>query len=190
MPPGVRNGVWELDRAYKAAPSTKKPVPKRCGGSLYLNKRYGVQIPAGKCDSGLEWSAGFCTRGGATWRTVTGDSAPVMNDYMQLTTAAAPYLRTLELDGNNCSNLLPVISETYVHTFERPYDFPAAACTAETDAAFCARHEVTCGTLSADDNCGTARAQRVMRRCLRGRHLHDLRGVRGRTAPSQAWPTA
>ena len=158
MPGGVRNSVWELDRAYKGAPSTRKPVPKRCAGSLYLNKRYGVPMPAGQCDSGLEWAAGFCTRGGATWRTVTGASAPVMNDYMQLTTAAAPYLRTLDVDGNSCSNLLPVISETYVHTFERPYDFPAGTCTAETDAALCARHEVTCGTLAADDNCGTTRS--------------------------------
>ena len=159
MPAGTLNAIWELDLAYQAfkAGIAPKPVPKRCGGALYLNKRYGEAIPAGKCDSGLDWNPGFCARGGAKWASVTGAGAPAMNNYMQLTKSSAPYLRTLDLDGNSCgSNLLPVISETYVHTFERPYDI-TGACTPESNASLCARRGLTCGSVTADDNCGTER---------------------------------
>jgi hypothetical protein len=152
------NSVWDLDRAYKAyrAGTAPKPVARRCAGSLFLFKHYGEPLPAGQCDTGLEWAFGFCARGGSTWSAVAGTTAP-MNSYMQMTNAAMPYQRTIEINGNSCGpNLLPVLSETYVHMWERNYDVPGT-CTAESNTTFCTRNGATCGSVTAIDNCGNAR---------------------------------
>jgi hypothetical protein len=152
------NSVWDLDRAYKAykAGTAPKPIPRRCAGALFLAKHYGEPAPTAQCDVGLEWAFGFCAQGGGTWSGVSGTTGP-MNGYMRLTSRTMPYRRTIELSGNSCGGtLLPVLSETYVHMWERNYDL-SAACTAESDATFCARQGKTCGSVTAIDNCGNSR---------------------------------
>ena len=86
MPAGMTNSVVELNAAYLAwqAGLGPKPVPRRCGGALYLNTWYGEPVPAGKCDAGLTWAPGFCVKYAEPWSTVAGTVAP-MNSYMTLT---------------------------------------------------------------------------------------------------------
>src|SRR6185503_15985346 len=53
-------------------PPTAKPVPRRCGGALYLNYYYGEPVPPGKCDEGLGWGNASSTAGSRKWSTVAG----------------------------------------------------------------------------------------------------------------------
>jgi uncharacterized protein YjbI with pentapeptide repeats len=157
MPAGMTNSVVDLDIAYLAYQSgiAPKPVPRRCGGALFLNAWFGEPVPAGKCDSGLAWSSSFCSTGTAPWSTLSGTTAPV-NSYMQLTKSGGAYKRAQVVNGA-CSNWRPVISETYVHMWERNYDIPTNSCTPETDASFCSRRAKNCGNVSGSDNCGDNR---------------------------------
>ena len=98
-------------------------MPRRCGGALFLNAWFGEPVPAGKCDAGLTWTTGFCATGSNPWSTVSGTTAP-MNSYMQLTQPGGKYKRALVTDGG-CGPMKPVLSETYVHMWERNYDLPA-----------------------------------------------------------------
>jgi hypothetical protein len=50
-----------------------------------------------------------------------------------------------------------VLSETYVHMWERNYDIPAGSCTPESNASFCSRRGKNCGAISGTDNCGASR---------------------------------
>jgi uncharacterized protein YjbI with pentapeptide repeats len=151
------NSVWDLDRAYKAYKDLKapQPVPRRCAGALYLNKKYQEPMPTTQCDTGLEWSFGFCARGGKPWSKTAGTTGP-MNGYMQQTVSDNRYQRTVDLVNNNCQNFRPVLSETYVHMWEPNYDLQTT-CTAESDATFCSRNGATCGTLTAVNNCGVSK---------------------------------
>jgi hypothetical protein len=157
MPTGMTNSVVDLNDAYKAWQNGlgPKPVPRRCGGALYLNTWFGEPVPAGKCDEGLAWAPGFCVKGAEPWSKVTGTTAP-MNGYMQLTALGGAYQRGL-LSGSSCGTMRPVLSETYVHMWERNFDIPAGACTAESNASFCSRRGKNCGTVAGTDNCGTTR---------------------------------
>jgi hypothetical protein len=104
---------------YGQAP---KPIPSRCGGSLYLNYANQEPIPAGKCDSGLSWTptgAGYPS-GNKSWSTIPGTTAP-MNLYMSLPYGAAnpnPYLRAA---GR------PILSETYIFLWEPNHSLQATA---------------------------------------------------------------
>jgi hypothetical protein len=157
MPPGMTNSVVDLNDAYKAWQSGlgPKPVPRRCGGVLYLNTWFGEPVPAGKCDDGLAWAPGFCVKGAEPWSKIAGTTAP-MNGYTQLTANGGAYQRGL-LAGSSCGTMRPVLSETYVHMWERNYDIPAGTCTAESSASFCSRRGKNCGTVTGTDNCGTTR---------------------------------
>jgi hypothetical protein len=158
MPTGMTNSVVDLNAAYLAyqAGVAPKPIPRRCGGALFLNTWFGEPVPEGKCDAGLTWAPGFCIKGSASWSTVAGTTAP-MNGYMQLAPASSTYKRGL-VTGGSCGAMKTVLSETYVHMWERNYDLPvASACTPESAQAFCARLGKTCGNVSGTDNCGNPR---------------------------------
>jgi hypothetical protein len=156
MPAGMMNSVADLNYAYLAwqAGIAPKPVPRRCGGALFLNTWFGEPVPAGKCDDGLSWAAGFCIKGSNAWSAVPGTTTP-MNEYMQLTQSGAAYQRAL-ISAGACGTLRTVLSETYVHMWQRSYDLPGN-CTLETDASFCGRLHRNCGTVTATDNCGNVR---------------------------------
>ena len=148
MPAGMINSVVDLNTAYLAwqAGIGLKPVPRRCGGALYLKTWFNEPVPAGKCDDGLTWAPGFCVKGAAPWSTVSGTTAP-MNGYMQLTKAGGAYQRGF-IAGDSCGTMKTVLSETYVHMWERNYDISGGSCTPESNAAFCSRLGKNCGAVS------------------------------------------
>jgi hypothetical protein len=168
MPAGMTNSVVDLDIAYLAWQEGlgPKPVPRRCGGALFLNTVFGEPVPAGKCDSGLKWATGFCSVGSNPWSTVSGTTAP-SNGYMQLTKNGGLYKRALEVDGA-CGPLKTVLSETYVHMWERNYDVPVTTCTPETDGSFCSRRSKNCGAITGTDNCGATRTVSSCGGCATG----------------------
>ena len=160
MPAGMINSVVELNAAYldwQAGRAAAKPVPRRCGGAMFLNTWYGEPVPAGKCDDGLLWAPGFCARSASPWSTVAGTTAP-MNSYMQLTVPTRNYRRGF-IANDTCGVLKEVLSETYVHMWEKSFDVAGtpATCVPETNAAFCARLGQNCGAPTATDNCGQTR---------------------------------
>jgi hypothetical protein len=156
MPPGMVDSVVDLNAAYLAWKDGigGKPIPRRCGGALFLNTWFGEPVPPGKCDDGLTWSPGFCLRGANPWSTVAGTTGP-MNGYMLLSQASGAYQRG-QILGNSCDTLKPVLSETYVHMWDKNYDL-AGPCTPESDATFCARLGRNCGAVTDADNCGALR---------------------------------
>jgi hypothetical protein len=108
------NASWST---YLDGPPAAKPVPRRCGGALYLNYYYGEPVPAGKCDDGLAWGNASTAAGSRKWSSVTGTTAP-MNQYMLLPlNASTPLMR-----GPTADELKPVLSETYVHTWDAASD--------------------------------------------------------------------
>ena len=140
MPIGMTNSVTDLEIAYLAFQDGlgPKPIPRRCGGALFLNTWFGETVPAGKCDDRLAWSAGFCSGGTSAWSDVSGTTAP-MNRYMQLTQPNGAYKRA-PIDKGSCGVMKTIVSETYVHMWEANYDVPVSpTCVSETDAAFCER---------------------------------------------------
>jgi hypothetical protein len=157
MPPGMSNSVIDLDVAYLAwqAGIGPKPIPRRCGGALFLNAWFGEPVPSGKCDAGLTWTPGFCTVGSNPWSSISGTSGP-MNGYMQLTQTGGAYKRAPVVSGN-CGPMKPVLSETYVHMWEKNYDLGGGTCTPESDSSFCARWARNCGAITGSDNCGNPR---------------------------------
>jgi hypothetical protein len=160
MPTGMTNSVVDLNSAYLAyqAGVATKPIPRRCGGALFLNTWFGEPVPEGKCDAGLTWAPGFCIRGSGPWSSLGGTTAP-MNGYMQLTQNGGAYKRGLVAD-NSCGPMKTVLSETYIHMWERNYDLPVSgSCTAESRVAFCARLGKTCGSVTGTDNCGQIRTE-------------------------------
>ena len=115
------NDAWGAFQ--KNVPPSPKPVPVRCGGALYLNYYYGEPVPAGKCDDGLTWANASSSTGSRKWSAVAGTTAP-MNQYMLLPLdAATPLMR-----GHTADDLEPVLSETYVHTWDAA-SAPAAGFT-------------------------------------------------------------
>ncbi|MET0591901.1 MAG: pentapeptide repeat-containing protein [Polyangiaceae bacterium] len=127
-PSGMVDSYRDLDAAWSAYRSgkRKKPVPRRCGGALYLKYWKGEALPAGKCDSGLGWSAASSLANYDTWDGKSGTTAP-MNKYMlmQLSGASTPFRRS---SGSHTStdtasaSVKPVLSETYIHMWEPNYD--------------------------------------------------------------------
>jgi hypothetical protein len=168
MPAGMTNSVIDLNTAYQAylGGLGLKPIPRRCGGAQFLKTWYGEPVPAGKCDSGLSWNPGFCDMGTAAWSTVAGTTAP-MNTYMQLTKAGGGYRRGLPLADGSCGTLKTVLSETYVHMWERNYDMAASpSCVAESNATFCGRRALNCGSITGTDNCGNQRTVATCGACV------------------------
>jgi uncharacterized protein YjbI with pentapeptide repeats len=160
MPPGVANSVVDLDVAYLGAQENTgwtKPKPRRCGGSLFLQKNFSETPEAGKCDTGLDWTSGFCATGSDPWSMVAGTTAP-FNEYMQLTKAGGKYKRAPMAADGSCGTYKPVLSETYVHMWEPSFDItPSGSCTSESTASFCARRGKNCGSVTGTDNCGVTR---------------------------------
>jgi hypothetical protein len=116
----------DLDGAYKAflLGNSAEPAPRRCGGALWINFYYGDPIPSGKCDAGISWFSSETIVGTKSWSTVSGTTAP-MNQYM-----------VMPVDGNhayqrgpNGGVLKTVLSETYVHMWERNYDVAGSSVT-------------------------------------------------------------
>jgi hypothetical protein len=118
------NAAWA---SYQDS-SVAKPIPRRCGGALYLNYYYGEPMPAGKCDDGLTWGNASSASGSRKWSTVSGTTAP-MSSYMLLPlNASTPLMR-----GVTADDLKPVLSETYVHTWDAASDL-ATGLTVIDDA--------------------------------------------------------
>jgi hypothetical protein len=159
MPDKVANSVVDLNTAYLAwqAGLGPKPVPRRCGGALYLKTWFNEPVEAGKCDDGLAWAPGFCVKNAEPWSKIAGMVAP-MNSYMQLSRAGGGYQRGL-IAGSSCGPMKTVLSETYVHMWEPNFDIPmAGTCTPESLTSFCARRGKNCGVVSGTDNCGAYRS--------------------------------
>jgi hypothetical protein len=99
---------------------TSRPIARRCGGALYLAyyfARYGETVPAGKCDAGLTWIDQSFARDYRSWTAVAGTTGP-MNQYMALPLDAThPFQRS-----DDGSSWQTVLSETYVHMWEKNYD--------------------------------------------------------------------
>lgn len=119
VPSGLTSSALDLDQAYKRYQlgTATKPLPRRCGGALWLNLFYGEPVPSGKCDTGLTWFYSETIVATRPWSTVAGTTAP-MNRYM-----------VLPVDGNHTYERSPnggvlktVLSETYVHMWEKNYD--------------------------------------------------------------------
>lgn len=115
LPEGMVDGTLDIDSAYRAwlQGTAGKPVPKRCGGTLYLNHAFGEPIIVGKCNDDLVWPEGACVSGFQTWSDVTGLGGP--NSYMRL----GGWYATV-VDGS-CSTPRRVLSETYVHMWTHGY---------------------------------------------------------------------
>jgi hypothetical protein len=158
MPTGMTNSVVDLNTAYLAwqAGLGPKPVPRRCGGALYLKTWFGEPVPPGKCDDGLAWAPGFCVKHADPWSRIAGTTAP-MNSYMTVTKGGANSYQRGLIAGESCGPMRNVLSETYVHMWERNFDIPPGACTAESNASFCARRGKNCGAVTGTDNCGSTR---------------------------------
>jgi hypothetical protein len=110
----------DLEAAYKAYQAGgPKPVPRRCGGALWLHTFYNEPIPSGKCDDGLTWYYSETIVGTRLWSSVAGTTAP-MNRYMVL---PADSSHTYQRSPNG-GVLKTVLSETYVHMWERNYEIP------------------------------------------------------------------
>jgi hypothetical protein len=151
--PGITVSNIALDGAFKnyQAGNAPKPIPRRCAGALLLNFNYGEPVPAGKCDDGLSWQAEGASYAGKRWDTEPGTTAP-MNQYMEMPEGGSAYF----LRGPTPDTMLKVLSDTYVHLWDRSYDL--APCTPESDASFCSRRGWSCGSIGALDNCGVARS--------------------------------
>ena len=104
----TRQQLRNLEAAYKfyQAGALPKPIPTRCGGTLFLNAKFGEPVRPGKCDSGLTWIVGEIS-GYRGWNTESGTTAP-MNEYMLLPADGT----ALKRNGKT------VLSETYVHMWE------------------------------------------------------------------------
>jgi hypothetical protein len=125
----IVDGYDELDRAYVSYRFGRgaKPSPKRCGGSLYLQHRFGEPMRDGACDEGLAWEIerGEREPGRARWSDYTNSSASPpyqtvapYDDFMSIRAAgAADFERRSPAFGT-----APVIAETYVQVWERAYD--------------------------------------------------------------------
>jgi hypothetical protein len=62
------------------------------------------------------------------------------------------------ISGGNCSAMKSVLSETYIHMWDRNFDLPVSgSCTRESDSTFCVRFGKNCGAVSGTDSCGQAR---------------------------------
>ena len=105
-----------------------KPVPRRCGGALFLNYYYGEPVPRGKCDDGLSWANASSAADSRKWSAVTGTTSP-MNQYMLLPKDSTHPLKR----GVTADDLEIVLSETYVHTWDAASD-PATGVTVIDDA--------------------------------------------------------
>jgi uncharacterized protein YjbI with pentapeptide repeats len=117
----VAHQAWSLGFA-------PKPIPRRCLGSMILNKYWAEPIPVGKCDSGIGRPLWGCSSGAKSWATFasTTTTAP-MNQYMQVSSynGGAGYQRT-KATTCDTSSLHRVIGETYVHMWEKNYDINRA----------------------------------------------------------------
>ena len=117
-PSPVLDSNGELATAYESwrRGSVGKPVPRRCGGALYLSQTYGEPLPSGQCDAGLIYPTQYA--GGRWWSAVSGTTAP-MNQYMQLPQANpnVHYVR-----GTSANTLKRVLGETYIHMWEPNFD--------------------------------------------------------------------
>jgi uncharacterized protein YjbI with pentapeptide repeats len=111
---GVESSYQSLDAAYRLYQEGlfPKPVPLRCGGTLFLHVRYGEPVMAGKCDDDVSWVMGEIG-GQRGWATEAGTTAP-MNGYMLLPADADSGLRR----GGKL-----VLSETYVHMWDVNYEY-------------------------------------------------------------------
>jgi hypothetical protein len=153
--PGITISNFALDVAYKnyLAGKAMKPVPRRCAGALLLKFNYGEPVPAGKCDNGLSWQGGGATTNSKHWDTESGTTAP-MNQYMEMPLGGTSYFRR----GPTADTMLKVLSETYVHLWDKSFDVPVnPSCTPDSDAAICSRLSPYCGALAVVDNCGAVR---------------------------------
>jgi hypothetical protein len=163
MPAGMIDSTTDLESKYNSwkSGSGPKPIPRRCGAALDLNRSmYGEPLESGKCDSGLYWSGELCITGSQPWSAIAGTTGP-MNQYMQLTQNGGSYARAK--DGT--CNLKPVLSETYIHMWTPSYDLnrayggtaavaPTGLCNAAQGAAMAFDDHLT----SADGTkwCGTS----------------------------------
>jgi len=133
--PGIIDATEDLRLAYEsyesavsAGFSAVKPLPHRCGGTLYLSTSYGEPLQAGKCDNGIVWANSSCIGGCVSWQTVMGTTSP-MNSYMRLN---APGLDCVRCDGSTLV-MKSVLSETYVHMWGPNFGYAGVGSTDTTE---------------------------------------------------------
>jgi uncharacterized protein YjbI with pentapeptide repeats len=114
---GIISSNKELGLAWSAFLNAGAgyPAPRRCSGALALNVSSWVSVPAGKCDSGLLFAQGASNHG--TWASVAGTTAPFNGQMWLNTSSTAPYKK-----GTNGYDLRRVLSETYIHMWDKNYD--------------------------------------------------------------------
>ena len=117
---GITNSYEELEQAYLNGTNVR---PRRCGGTLFLNARAGVPIIPGKCDAGLDWGPGSADSGSRDdflWTKVSGTTEP-MRQYM-LMDSPTDTRRIFRRGFGSGRTMKTVLSETYVHLWERSFD--------------------------------------------------------------------
>ena len=117
--PGITISNFLLEAVYKNWKNglSPKPVPRRCAGALLLNYNYGEPIAPGKCDSGLSWQTAGASFAGKRWNTEAGTTSP-MNSYMEMPNGGGEYFKR----GPTPSTMKKVLSETYIHLWEKSFD--------------------------------------------------------------------
>ena len=135
MPAGLTDSTKDLEAKYNTWKNNTgpKPIPRRCGGALDLNRApFYEPVDPGKCDSGVYWGTQNCMTGSTPWSSVYGTTAP-MNGYMQLTQNGGAYSRSSTI--GTCT-MKSVMSETYIHLWAPSYDLNRAqGGTAATNAS-------------------------------------------------------
>ena len=120
-PPGsMIDSMKELERVNRASTGGGLPPAtiKRCAGNLHLNRKQGVPLDPTKCDTGTTYAEPTCSTGAQPWSAIPGTTAP-MNSYMMLTQAGGVF----EVAVAGGCTLYKVLSATYVHLWDPPYQF-------------------------------------------------------------------
>jgi len=128
-------------RDWRDGKRSTKPFPKRCAGCKLLNHQYGEAIPSGKCDNflaveiaslydGREARPPNWASGGVPWTSsgINGTAAHNSNMYIEAYEATNP-VATYQMCVydprytyvGQCSYYLPILSETYVSTWDAPF---------------------------------------------------------------------
>ena len=159
MPAGMTNSVVDLNAAYLAWQDGlgPKPVPRRCGGALYLKTWFSEPVPARQVRRRPGLGPRLLREGRRPWSTVCRHhrSDERLHGAQQERRRATSAGRS---PAASCGTMKTVLSETYVHMWEPNFDIPFnASCIPESNAAFCARRGKNCGAVTGTDNCGAAR---------------------------------
>ena len=88
------------------------PVPKRCAGAKHLFNVYGVPVPNGKCDTGVDFLYDDFQWDGMSWNATAGASANDLSFSMHA-------MSSVFVSSLNTSR--PVRSGTHIYVNELPF---------------------------------------------------------------------